>query len=145
MARAESANAKAAYREAMEVGDFDKAAEAQEAIATAASRIQNLESVRAYQAQRPQQPADPVETFAQRTGASAAWIRQHPEYIRDQQKFAKLQAGHYSALGEGLTPDTPEYFARVEREIGLRKNAKSEDASYKPNDPHTMCELVLLD
>ncbi len=136
LVKAEAANARAAYREAMESGDFDKAAEAQEAIATAASRVHQLESIRDYQAQRPQQPADPVEAFAQgRTEATAAWIRQHPQYIRDQQKFARLQSGHYSAIAEGLTPDTPQYFARVEREIGLRKG--EQQAVKRSNDPHT--------
>jgi putative ABC transport system substrate-binding protein len=49
----------------------------------------------------------PVEAFAQgRTEATAAWIRSHPDYIRDQRKFARLQSGHYSALAEGLTPDS---------------------------------------
>jgi hypothetical protein len=136
LAKAESANAKAAYREAMETGDFDKASEAQEQIATAAVRIQQLEAY-AAQPQRPQQPSDPVEAFARgRTEATAAWVKSHPDYITDPRKFAKLQSGHYSALAEGLTPDTPEYFARVEKEIGLRKGENRQQTKRTGDDNH---------
>src|SRR6266496_3083783 len=54
------------YAQAMDVGDFAKAAEAQEQIAAGTVRAQRLEEASYYQStpQAPQQPSDPVEAFA---------------------------------------------------------------------------------
>jgi hypothetical protein len=65
-------------------------------------------------------------------------LRAHPDFIRDPRKQAKLTAAHYDAEGEGLVADTPEYFAHVERFLGITKGeavAKStptEAAQVKP-------------
>jgi hypothetical protein len=134
VAQTESESAKQAYVQAMDMGDFAAAAAAQEAIAAATVKVQNLEAAERYYQNAPQQPSDPVEAFAQgRTEASAAWIRQHPDFVRDQRKFVKLQAAHHDALANDLTPDTSAYFEHVERRIGLRKPAPA----YDPNDPRT--------
>jgi hypothetical protein len=135
-AKLEVETAKRDFEDSMNTGDFARSAEAQARIADATLRAQRLEEYNNYLQTAPQQtqPADPAEAFAQgRTEASAAWIRQHPEFVRDQRKFVKLQAAHHDALAKDLTPDTSAYFEHVERRIGLRKPAPA----YDPNDPRT--------
>jgi hypothetical protein len=135
-AKLEVETAKRDFDDSMNTGDFARSAEAQARIADATLRAQRLEEYNNYLQTAPQQtqPADPVEAFAQgRTEASAAWIRQHPDFVRDQRKFEKLQAAHHDALAHDLVPDTSAYFEHVERRIGLRKPAPA----YDPNDPRT--------
>jgi hypothetical protein len=135
-ARLEIETAKRDFEDSMNTGDFAKSAEAQARIADATLRAQRLEEYNNYLQSAPQQTQalDPAEAFAQgRTEASAAWIRQHPEFVRDQRKFVKLQAAHHDALANDLTPDTSAYFEHVERRIGLRKAAPA----YDPNDVRT--------
>jgi hypothetical protein len=69
--------------------------------------------------------ADPVDNYinqvAAQTPNSANWLRNHRDWITDPKKNAKLTSAHWSAVGDGLQVDTPEYFAHVERVIGLTK------------------------
>jgi hypothetical protein len=63
---------------------------------------------------------DPVEAYiSNRTERTASWLREHTDYITDSRKNSKLTAAHYDATGEGLQPDTDEYFQHVERFLGL--------------------------
>lgn len=138
-ADAEANAAETEYKTAMEGGDYAAAAKAQRKMAAAEARSQrlaeakdDLEAQRLERAQprteqraQPEQqraPADPVEAYIRgRTEPTANWLRQHTDYITDPRKNAKLTAAHWDAVGDGLTPDTTEYFERVETFIGLRK------------------------
>src|SRR5581483_347220 len=78
-------------------------------------------------AERPEPRAseDPVERYIEgRTEPTARWLREHRDWITDPKKNAKLTAAHFNALGEGLQPDTSEYFEHVETFIGLKKAAE---------------------
>jgi hypothetical protein len=127
-ARFEVENAKRDFEDSMNSGDFAKASEAQRRIADATVRTQRLEEARSHLQQQqqftaPQSTGDVVEDFCLgRSAATQQWIRQHPEMIRDQKKLLKLQAAHYDAVANDLTPDTNEYFTYVEKQIGLRPN-----------------------
>src|SRR6266536_3543235 len=120
--RGEIEAAKAAYAQSLDRGEFAESAEAQERIATAAARLAQLEQVQNYyqsQPQAPQSTGDAVEDYARgRTEASANWIRNHPEYVRDPRKYARLQAAHHEALANDLTPDSRGYFDHIEKYIG---------------------------
>jgi hypothetical protein len=126
-ARSEAESAKTSYSEAMDRGDWSAAAESQERIAAATLRLQTIEAYQAQtqQQQRQRQPVssgDPVEDYARgRTAKSAAWIRSYRDYVTDPQKFARLNAAHYDAVGEGLEADSSEYYRHVEGYLNLHK------------------------
>jgi len=54
------------------------------------------------------------------------WLREHPEYVSDHRKNAKLQSVHWDAVDEGKAKgfDTfsTDYFITVEKLLGLRKD-----------------------
>jgi hypothetical protein len=150
-AQTEADAATAAYQAAMEAGDFAAAAKAQRRIANAEAKIVRLDEAKAdlearktapaddagkrrtEQATEPrQQQTDPVEAYlAGRTEPTANWLRAHKDWITDPKKNAKLTGAHFDAVGEGLLPDTPEYFSHVETVLGLRKDGTNGSTNGK--------------
>jgi hypothetical protein len=102
-----------------------------DARATAYGRIAQLEAAK-LDAQRrldylnnlPEpQISDPVERLASSLSPrSAAWVRKNSEWASDPRKSAKLAGAHHMAIGDGLTPDTDEYFAHVEKTLKIGGN-----------------------
>lgn len=132
-AESEAKSAEQEYTAAFERGDGPAMATAQRKMARAESKIQRLEESKAdlevrkkaasteSRKETHQSAPDPVDAYiANRTEPTARWLREHKEWISDPRKNAKLTAAHYSAQGEGIEPDTPEYFEHVETFIGLR-------------------------
>lgn len=127
------------YKTAFDAGDGATMAKAQRSMARAEATISRLTEaksdlevrrvkapIEAEQVRtaplKPAQTDDPVEAYvANRTPQTAAWLRAHPEFVTDQRKNAKLNAAHFDATGDGLHPDTPEYFTHVEKFIGIAK------------------------
>ena len=112
------------YAEALAAQDYAAAAKVQRQMSENAAKLQRLEDGKAQleRAPKPQMRAftDPVEQFASRLSApSAAWVRRHPEYVRDQGKNAELMAADQIARARGITPDSPEYFQSVERTLNF--------------------------
>jgi len=125
--------------QAMAAGDFDAATEIQEAAASNRYKLEQLmlgkqQMEQAPKPQMPQQrPADPVEALAsQLTPRSAAWVRAHPEYARDQRMFRQMEAAHHLAVNAGLDPDTDAYFDRVERVLDIRAPVSTTDGVDNP-------------
>ncbi len=115
----EAASAKADLKAALETGDFDAAADAQERLADRVAERKRLEEAKVTVARRP--AGDPIEAhISQFTARTANWLREHKDWLADPRKNARLTGAHHLAVGEGLTPDTDEYFEHVERTIGLR-------------------------
>ena len=138
-AQADSANTE--YVAALESGDWKKAADAQRKQARAEAQAVQYEQNKALwerekaqpqQPQRQQPTGDPVENYinqvARQTPNSANWLRQHRDWITDPQKNARLTSAHWSAVGEGLQVDSPQYFDHVERTLGLKN-----EPDKKPN------------
>jgi hypothetical protein len=121
---------KANLRNAMAAGDHDAAADAQEAMADAKAKLLQLENGKAAmqeQAKQPRAPIervaahDPVEALAsQLSPRSAAWVRAHPEYARNERLTQKMIAAHNLITADGVQPDTDEYFESVERVLGVQ-------------------------
>jgi hypothetical protein len=125
--------------QAMAAGDFDAATEMQEAAASNRYKLEQLalgkqQMEQAPRPQMPQQrPADPVEALAtQLTPRSAAWVRAHPEYARDQRMFQQMAAAHNLAVNSGLEPDSDAYFARVERVLDISNRGTTTDGVDTP-------------
>ena len=131
---------KANYREAMSVGDFDKAAEIQEALSSNSAKLLQLEQGKQALESMPkhqnQGPSDPVEALAsQLSPRSAAWIRKNPECATDQRLFQKMLAAHNLAMADGIVPDSDEYFEFVESTINLRKAPVKRVEQIEDEDP----------
>jgi hypothetical protein len=118
------------YVSAMEIGDYDKAAEAQRAMGENSARLVQIENGYAEMEHRsrqappppPQAPSDPVEAFAaQLSPRSADWIRRHPECVTDQRLQQKMIGAHTMAVADGLQPDSDAYFAAIESSLRLRQ------------------------
>jgi len=117
---------KANYRDAMSVGDFDRAAEIQEALSSNSAKLLQLEqgkqALESMPKQQTQLPADPVEALAsQLSPRSADWLRRNPQCATDQRLFQKMLAAHNLAMADGIVPDSDEYFEFVESTINIRK------------------------
>lgn len=113
---------KAAYSRAMSEGDFNKAADYQLELSSNAAKLLQLETGRQAMAERPKTPADPLESLAsQLTARSASWIRAHPECATDPRMFRKMVRAHEDAIDDGLRADSDEYFASVEKRLGMGK------------------------
>ena len=127
------------YSAAMSAGNFDHAAEIQSQMSINAAKMLQLENGKAALEQRianppPRQeeaPQDPVEAIAsQLSPRSAAWVRAHPECVRDKRLYMKMVGAHNIAVADGFQADTDEYFAQIERQMGYRKpqtNVQRED------------------
>lgn len=141
-AKAEADAAEREYTSAFEAGDGAKVAQAQRKIARAEAKIARLDEAKdeletrrtkaptegerrkPIEVERPRTADDPVEAYVQnRSEPTANWLRAHPEWVTDPKKNAKLTAAHYDATGDGIDVDTPEYFAYVEKFIGLKNGA----------------------
>lgn len=123
---------KAEYQRALAQQDFARAAEITESMQQNTVKLQQLsngrEALRSRPKEAPPAPrsADPVEAFAsQLTPQSADWVRSHPEYVRDPKLNRRMIAAHELAVTDGIAPDTPEYFASIERTLGISKAAKA--------------------
>jgi hypothetical protein len=136
----EGHEAQSEYRSAVELGDADAQTRAQARMAEVeARRVRLLEHEQVLR-NTPIAPADPVEAAcAGLSERSAQWLRKHPDYAVDPRKNAKIRAAHFDAVAEGLREDTPEYFAHVERKVGLndgsRNNGNDRGAAPKPPAP----------
>lgn len=125
---------KASYREAMSIGDYDKAAEYQASMSENAAKLVQLENGRQAMESKPKAqpeayraPQDPVEMLAsQLSPRSAAWVRRNPQFATDQRLFQKMIAAHNLAVADGLSPDSDEYFASVEDTLKVPARATME-------------------
>jgi hypothetical protein len=102
-------------KQAMEVGDYDKAAEIQKTIAVNANKMVELE--RGYDELRKAAPPPPVQPNAPReitlddiiqqvTPRSQEWLNRHREYLPDSRSIRIMGRAHEDALDMGLIPDS---------------------------------------
>lgn len=127
---------KAQYRDAMSIGDYDRAAEIQETMSGNSAKLLQLENGKAAMQNRPQQQpvremprnADPVEQLAaQVSPRSASWLRSNREAIRDERTIRKMFRAHEDAVDEGIEPDTDDYFAFIEGRLGMSRQHRSQE------------------
>ena len=128
---------KANYRDAMTVGDYDKAAEIQLSMSENASRLLQLENGKAAMESRPKekqpqyQPADPVDNLiSQVSPASASWLDKNRDNLRNQKTIDRMFRAHADAVDDGIIPDTREYFDYIEGRLGF--NNRDVDRSNEP-------------
>jgi hypothetical protein len=132
---------KANYRDAMSVGDYDRAAEIQEAMSLNSAKLLQLENGRQrmqeagrteYKAPPPPRPAyaDPIEQIkAAVSPRSAGWLERNRGYLGDERKIQRMFRAHEDAVDEGLEPDSDAYFKFVEGRLGIREQSEPENES----------------
>jgi hypothetical protein len=135
---AEMTRASQAFQMAWDAGDAAQMAQSQRDIAALEVRRANTQAVAERLDRTPAAPTDPVEAFAEGRSAQAQkWIRDHPQYVIDGRKSAKLAAAHNDAIAEGVVPDTPEYFSHINTFVGIegagaaRRQRSSDNATLR--------------
>lgn len=112
--------------EALAMGDYEKVAEIDESIIEARTNLTTLETYKRDMENAPAPryeapPVDPVEAIAsQLSQKSAAWVRAHPEFARDEAKKMRMVKAHEFAVSNGYVADSDEYFEYVEGLLGVR-------------------------
>jgi hypothetical protein len=123
---------KAAYKESLSIGDYDRAAEIQEVMSGNSAKLLQLENGKNVMESRPKQmpqaPVDPVEAMAsQLSPRSASWVRKNPQFATDSRLTQKMIAAHNLAIADGHQADTDEYFDYVEDVLRVKKNVQEND------------------
>ena len=142
----ESAILKQQYAQAIAAGDHQRAADINERWIDRRNDLKVLQQGKEAMAEERSKPkappaqvhADPAEAFAAALqGPSRNWVLAHKEYANTPKKQASIIAAHNVAVGKDLEPDTPGYFAEVERVLGItpergRNDVEEEDDGESP-------------
>lgn len=133
---------KSAYSSAMAAGDYDKAAEIQEALAVNAHQLSELTSgereMRAKLEEAARQPVKPMprssEPIAEQLARSvsprsAEWLRANSDAINSERAVKRMFSAHEDAVEDGLEPDSDEYFAYIEGRMNIRRRDAGEPAA----------------
>ena len=144
-ANQQAANFKAEFQAALDAADHRAAAEAQEKLSDARHNLLRLQEQRAYveaesrrpppqQRQQPQpQQQIGVEGIAQSLindgyPRSADWLRAHPEWTARPELMKRVaSASNHLVDNRGMVPDTDEYFAALEQELGMSQRQRAGD------------------
>ena len=127
---------KSQLRDAMNIGDHDRAAEIQEAMSTNAIRLNQLQAGKHEMETRPRQPTfnpppppprqayqDPLDQIAQAVSPrSASWIRANRENLGNERALREMFRAHESAVDHGYAPDSDAYFQFVENRMGISES-----------------------
>lgn len=127
-----------AYAEAMQNGEYDTAAKIQRSMASSETKLDQLkfgyEEMKKAPPKRvlPEVPQPSAKELLNQiidsvSPASAAWLRDNKAYIKDQNDINDMFRAHESAVQRGIQADTPEYFAFIERRLGLEKQREQQE------------------
>lgn len=134
-AKAEADAAQEAFEAAFEAGDKKALSAAQRRISRAEADSAMLEQAKAELPSQPvkraephqPQPANQTEAWISGlSGPSQTWVRNHMDFATDARKNAKVVAAHHDAVGEGITPDSKEYFEHLETFLGMKQKPAAE-------------------
>lgn len=138
--------AQAEYERAFEAGDVKGMSAAQRKMARAEADIARLEEAKStIEVRKPdtsktlkeQAADDPTEAWiASKAPEAQRWLRSHREYVTDTKKNAKLNAAHYDAVADGIEINSSEYFERIEKFLGLKKEATTKDNTGREHKPN---------
>lgn len=111
------------YSQALSEGDFDKAADIQDQMATLRAEQQEdkrykkwLEGQKEQAKQQAERPVDPgAPDLSQYSSRQRAWIKAHPDFMTDVRLRQKVFAGHQLAVADGIEVDSDEYFETINR------------------------------
>lgn len=130
----------ASYAEAMQVGDYDKAAKIQANIAQNSTKLVQMEN--GYQAMQqapinvPEMPKVPKadnmldQIIGSVSKESARWLKANRDNLDSERQIRRMFRAHEDAIDEGIPADTPTYFRFIEDRLGFgRRNEQREQES----------------
>lgn len=124
---------KANLRDAMAIGDFDKAAELQEQMTANITNLRQLERGFEEMKQQPRiQPQAPPpgeltvdRLIEQVTPRSAEWLKKNRDALPDARSIRVMARAHEDAVDYGIVPESDAYFQFVENRLGINAARKS--------------------
>lgn len=123
---------KQAYANAMASGDFDKAAQLQEALAINAQHLSELKrgrkAMKEELEQKEKEPApersnEPMidQLARQVSPRSASWLRANRDTLDNERMIRRMFRAHEDAIDDGIAADSDEYFSYIENRLGMSK------------------------
>jgi hypothetical protein len=134
---------KSAYAESMQVGDYAKAAEIQNAMAVNAHQLEKLKDGKKAMKKQikeaenappaPQPKGDMIDQLAEQVSPrSASWLRANRDVLNNKRMIEKMGLAHRETEIDGIVPDTDEYFEFIESRLGLRNRVDKVEAVESP-------------
>jgi len=134
------------YAEAMQTGEYEKAATIQATISANSARLVQLENGLSEMQKGPKrapiQPLPPPQQgsmidqiITQVTPRSASWLRDNRDSLNDDRMVRRMFRAHEDAVDEGIEPDSDTYFRFIENRLGMKKAQEAADptsAAAKP-------------
>ena len=128
----------------MAIGDFDRAAEIQEAMSMNSAKLLQLEhGLNEMKNRVPVQPVTPPPVAAHEmtvddliarvnTPLSKNWLMNNKQHLPDGRAIRIMSRAHEDAIDMGIIPESPEYFAMVESRLGInRQQAPAQAPAYQ--------------
>jgi hypothetical protein len=124
---------KSNLRDAMAIGDYDKAADLQEQMTSNITNLRQLERGFEEMKQQPRfQPQAPapreltVDTLIdQVTPRSADWLKKNRDHLPDARSIRVMARAHEDAVDFGIAPESDVYFQFVENRLGISSKRSS--------------------
>ena len=124
---------KAQLRDAMAIGDYDVAANVQEAMANNITNLRQLERGFEEMKQQPRlQPQAPASNevdvdylINNVTPRSAEWLQRNRDHVSDARSIRVMKRAHEDAVDYGIAPESDAYFQFVENRMGISGSRKS--------------------
>lgn len=134
------------YAEAMSSGDYEKAARIQRAMVSNETKLEQLRHGYAEMQKAPPQRAIPEtpppshkemldQIIDSVSSESARWLEANKSHIRDQNDIQDMFNAHNSAVSRGISPDTPQYFAFIERRLGIERQQEEDTVMSSASKP----------
>ena len=121
---AQLTQAKAAYKDAYELGDTDKMIEAQEKLTSLNNDMYRLKGYKPRPAQQPQQPQQPQyqqqPQVPQLDERQKEWLSENDWYGKDRQMTAFALGVHEELVYNGVDPNSEKYYSEINRQVRQR-------------------------
>lgn len=128
-------------REAMEIGDYDKAAQINDAMSMNNVKLSQLEQgltemkakiqspERIRHVEQPKSTFDVDDLINRVTPLSANWLKNNRDHLKDQRALRIVARAHEDAVDMGIIPESEDYFRLVESRLGInRKQVEADEA-----------------
>jgi hypothetical protein len=129
------------YAEAMQVGDYDKAARIQADMTANSTKLVQMENgyqemqrnpPRIPEIPEPPKSDDVLDQIIESVSKdSARWLKANRDHLDNEKMIRRMFRAHEDAVEDGVIPDTPQYFRFIEEQETVMSSA-SRPASKAP-------------
>lgn len=127
----------ATYSEAMQNGDYDRAAKVQASISANSAKLVQMENgfqemqrnpVQIPRIPEPPKSDDMLDQIIDAVSKdSARWLKDNRDHLDSEKAIRRMFRAHEDAVDEGITPDTPSYFKFIEDRLGINKRQEQQE------------------